>query len=263
MNSIPNGIYHPDNSIIHRLDAFTKTVNLLILLAAVILSKTIIEYSILFAFLFFLIFISKQSFRVVLGSVKKVFWFFIIILIMNTCFYNTDNAWFEWWIFTPSLEGLKQGLNVVLRVIFLLILSNIVTMTTSPIDMTKAIEQMIYPLKFIGVPTSQVAMILSVAVQFISTLSEEAQSIKLAQTSRGAKFDSSRLSEKASAVMPLFVPIFIAAFKRADELSLAMEARGYRVNKKRKVKAPKLKAIDFVAFALCILTFLINLTLFN
>lgn len=263
MNHIPNGIYHPGSSVIHRLNAFTKMLCLIILLAAVIITNEIIGYAVLFVCLFALAFISKLPVRLVLNSFRRMLWFFIVILLMNTCFYNSGNAWFEWWIFTPSAQGLIQGLNVILRVIFLLILSNIITMTTAPIEVTKALEQLLYPLRFIGIPTAQVAMILSVAVQFISTLSEEANSIRLAQTSRGAKFDSHRLSDRAKAAVPLLVPIFLAAFKRADELSLAMEARGYRVNKKRKVKPPSLKAGDYTAVLLCVLLCALSIFVFH
>lgn len=263
MNNIPNGIYHPGSSVIHSLSAFTKMLCLLILLASIILTNKVAGYAALFVFLFVIAAVSKLPLKLVINSVKRILWFFIVILFMNTCFYSAESAWFRWWILTPSAEGLIQGLNVVLRVIFLLILSNIITMTTAPVEMTKALEQMLYPLKFIGIPTAQVAMILSVAVQFISTLSEEANSIRLAQTSRGAKFDSRRLSEKAGAVAPLLVPIFLAAFKRADELSLAMEARGYRVNKKRKVKPPSLKAADYIASTVCVLLCVLSIFLFH
>lgn len=263
MSSIPNGIYHPKSSIIHRLGAFTKMLCLLILLVAIIFTGKIFGYAVLFACLLALGIVSRLPIRLVINSVRRMFWFFTVILLMNTCFYGTENVWFKWWIFTPSAEGLIQGLNVILRVIFLLILSNIITMTTAPIEINRALEQMLYPLKFIGIPTSQVAMILSVAVQFISTLSEEAEAIRLAQTSRGAKFDSRRIGEKAGAVIPLLVPIFLASFKRADELSLAMEARGYQVNKKRKVKPPSFKTADYISVALCILLCVLSILIFH
>ena len=158
----------------------------------------------------------------------------------------------RWWIFCPSMQGLVQGANVVLRVVLILILSNVLTTTTAPLKLTDGMERLLSPLRVIRVPTEQVAMIISVAIQFIPTIFEETDMIRKAQMARGARFDSRNYFEKAKAVMPLVIPIFLAAFKRADELSLAMEARGYRTDVRRAVKKrEKLCAADFAALLVC------------
>ena len=184
----------------------------------------------------------------VLRSATRLGWFFAVIFLMNLCFYGPEDPWFSWWIFRPSMEGLLQGVHVVARVFLLLVLSNLLTICTAPLAMTEAIERMLSPLRYIGIPSDLIAMILSVAIQFIPTLLEETDNIRKAQTARGARFDSPKLLEKGKAVLPLVVPIFLAAFKRADELSLAMEARGYRTDVKRgRKKYPPLLLIDWLA----------------
>lgn len=230
MKQLPNGAYQNKASVIHRLDATIKILLLIILLAAVISADTIIGYILLIVFSAAAIAISKTDLKTALGNIIRMIWFFVLIFLMNLCFFKSDNAWFSLWIFHPSYDGLMQGIKVVVRVAVFLIFCNILNASTPPVEITKAIENIMYPLSFIKLPTRQLALIISVSIQFIPVLSEEADMIKKVQTSRGAGFDSRRLRDKAAAVMPMAVPIFISAFRRADELSLAMEARGYRLD---------------------------------
>ena len=252
MNRLPTGLYQPGDSALHHLDALSKLLCLIILLVAVVNTTTIPGYAALALMTALLIRISKVRPGDALHSAARLGWFFLIILLMNLFFYEPEHPWFSWWIFRPSAEGLMQGVNVVARVFLLLVFSNLLTITTAPLEMTGAMERMFSPLRFLGVPTDLVAMILSIAIQFIPTLFEETDSIRKAQTARGARFDSRSLPDKAKAVLPLVIPIFLAAFKRADELSLAMEARGYRteVGRQRK-KHPPLQRNDRLALGLC------------
>ena len=252
MNHLPTGLYQPGDSPLHRLDALSKILCLIIMLVAVVNTTTIPGYAALALLTALLIGISGIRPGTALRSATRLGWFFLIILLMNLFFYKPEDPWFSWWIFRPSAEGLMQGVNVVARVFLLLVLSNLLTITTAPLAMTEAMERLLTPLRFIGVPTDLVAMILSVAIQFIPTLFEETDSIRKAQTARGARFDSRKLTDKAKAVLPLVIPIFLAAFKRADELSLAMEARGYRTDVKRsRKKYPPLHGRDWLALSLC------------
>ncbi|MCB2214074.1 energy-coupling factor transporter transmembrane protein EcfT [bacterium] len=263
MNRLPTGMYLPGSSVIHKLDGRVKLLSLILVIAAVLLVDSLLGYSIMLVFTAVLILLSGISLNTALNSVNRLYWFFILILLMNTVFYNPENAWVSFWIFNPSLAGLMQGIDVVLRVFLVLVISNVLTSTTAPMEITNALERLMSPLSFIGIPTEQIAMILSVAIQFIPTLSEETDMIRKAQMARGARFDSKKLTEKAEAVMPLVIPIFFAAFKRADELSLAMEARGYRTaaGRTRKKYTP-LQAPDVVALVivlgLCILQIVIR-----
>ncbi|MDE6658558.1 MAG: energy-coupling factor transporter transmembrane protein EcfT, partial [Eubacterium sp.] len=230
MKQLPNGIYIKGNSPIHTLDTTVKIILLILLISAVIATNSLLGYLVLFLFTAILCILSKLGVKAVLGSVLRLSWFFITIFFMNLLFFNTENAWVSFWIFNPSLDGLLQGIKVVARVIAFLILSNLVLASTPPVEITEAIENIISPLKVFKVPVSQLALILSVSIQFIPILFEETDMIKKAQIARGAQFESKRLIDKAKAVLPMVVPIFVAAFRRADELSLAMEARGYRVD---------------------------------
>ena len=167
-------------------------------------------------------------------------------------FYETEQIWWKWWIFRFSGDGLVQGMQVVLRVAMAMVLGNLLVSATSPLELVGAMESLMYPLKFIGVPIRDVAMILGVAIQFIPAFSEEAEMIRRAQTARGARFESRRLTEKAKSIVPLVVPIFLAAFRRADELAIAMEARGYRRTKgKLRRRRRRLSPADAIGLLLC------------
>ena len=253
MKHLPDGMYQHGSSVIHRLDATIKLILLIILIAAVVTADTLIGYTILIMFTGFIILLSRISIRSAIGSAGRLKWVFLIIFIMNLCFFSADNPWVSLWIFNPSYDGMMQGIKVVARVFIVLVISNILNVTTAPIEITNAFENLLSPLRILRIPTRQISLILSVAIQFIPTLFEETDMIQKAQLSRGAKFDSRRLLDKAKSVVPLVVPIFIAAFRRADELSLAMEARGYRVDTKQSRKNNVHIGIsELIALAVCI-----------
>jgi energy-coupling factor transport system permease protein len=251
MKHLPIGMYLPGDSVVHRLDSRIKLLVLIVTIVAILLVNSLVGYGIMLVFLFITILLARISFTTALSSVTNLYWFFLIIFLMNTFFYSQENTWVSFWIFTPSPIGLMQGIDVVLRVGLVLIISNVITSATAPIEITNALEYIISPLRYIRIPAEQIAMILSIAIQFIPTLYEEIDMIRKAQMARGARFDSPKLIEKATAILPLVVPIFFAAFKRADELSIAMEARGYRSAAGRtKKKYYPLQVHDFSALAI-------------
>jgi energy-coupling factor transport system permease protein len=189
--------------------------------------------------------------RTALASVARMGWFFLLIFVMNALFFATDDAIWHWWILTLSVPGIVQGAQVTVR---LLVMSNVLTCTTPPLEITGAIQTLLSPLRLVRLPVEDIAMILSVAVQFIPTLLEETDTIRKAQIARGARFESRRLHERAQAMLPLIVPIFLSAFKRADELAMAMEARGYRGARGRtRKKSVPLPLSGWGALALCAL----------
>ena len=178
-------------------------------------------------------------------------WFFLLIFAMNALFFATDDAIWHWWILTLSVPGIVQGAQVTVRLALILVMSNVLTCTTPPLEITGAIQTLLSPLRL---PVEDIAMILSVAVQFIPTLLEETDTIRKAQIARGARFESRRLHERAQAMLPLIVPIFLSAFKRADELAMAMEARGYRGARGRtRKKSVPLPLSGWGALVLCAL----------
>ena len=250
MKGMPAGQYIPGNSIIHRLDARMKIVSLILLLAAIVATATLYGYIIVLAVIAVVISLSKLPLMTALSSIRRLWMFFVVIFLMNALFYNTEHPLFSWWVLNLSEEGIRQGIRVVLNVSFIMVLGNVLTSTTAPIDMTNALGSLFKPLKLFRVPVEDVAMIISVAFQFIPTLLEETDTIKKAQTARGARFESKKLIERALCYLPLLIPIFIAAFRRADELSMAMEARGYRNAKSRTKKArTPFRMRDFTALA--------------
>ncbi|MGI5979296.1 MAG: energy-coupling factor transporter transmembrane component T family protein [Oscillospiraceae bacterium] len=258
MARLPTGMYLPGNSLLHRLDPRVKLLAFLGLFLAVVAAKTPTGYCAALAAAVLAVALSGLPFKTALGGVGAMFPFFLVIFLMNLCFFSSDGAWFSVWIVHPSPAGMTQGAHVVLNVVVVLMLSNVLNCTTSPMALTGALEDLFSPLRFVGVPTARVAMILSVAVQFIPVLYEEAESVRRVQTARSASFESHKLSEKAAAVLPLAVPIFLAAFRRADELSLAMESRGYDGHARRRKKdAVSLRVADYSTLAavavLCVL----------
>ena len=230
------GQFIPGASALHRLDARAKLFGFILLTAAVILADTVIGYAIIIALLLLLVAVSRLPFSTAAGSVNRMFWFFVLIFIMNTLFYSAEDPIWSWWIISVSKAGVIQGFNVMFRIPIILVLSNIFTLVTPPLEITAAIQSMLRPLKLLRLPADDIAMIISVAIQFIPTLLQEADTIKKAQIARGARFESRKLHERAAAMLPLIVPMFISAFKRADELAMAMEARGYRGAKYRSKK---------------------------
>lgn len=262
MRTLPTGQYIQGNSLLHRLDARVKILCVFILMVAVIGASSIWGYALALVTISVLILLSGLPIRCAVGSVRRMCLFLLVIFIMNALFFEQENALASWWIFHISQGGIKQGFSVVSNVVLILILGNLLTMTSLPTQVTTALESLIKPLKLIGVPTEDVAMIISVAIQFIPTFMEETEAIKMAQIARGARFESKKLSERAASFIPLVVPIFISAFRRADELSLAMEARGYRNAKNRtKRKTEPLVLYDYCALTVCALLCLLQLSL--
>lgn len=258
MSRLPTGMFIPGNSLIHRLDARIKLLSLIVLLVAIAKTDSLIGYAIVITLTASVITLSGITVKTAVGSAYRMYLFFIFIFLMNACFFSMENTWFSFWIIHPSPDGAIQGLNVVCRVFLVLVLSNVLTCTTSPMEITNSLESLFSPLRLVKIPTDQIAMIISVAIQFIPVLFEEADMIRKAQTARGATFDSPKLREKAAAVMPLAIPIFIGAFRRADELSQAMEARGYSGERRcMKRKSRRLYFRDYAAcsavFVLCFL----------
>lgn len=147
---------------------------------------------------------------------------------MNAFFYSSDDCLFSIGLISISRTGLIQGLHIAVNVSLVIIWGNILISTTSPMELTDAISFYLSPLRLIKIPTEEITLILSVSMQFVPILLNEAKSIKTAQIARGAEFESKNLLKKAKCILPLIVPVFLTAFKRADELSQAMEARGYR-----------------------------------
>lgn len=228
MNNLHMGAYINRDSPIHSISAKIKIAAFVLTVVFSLLSNNLIMYLADFLIIILCTVFSKLKIKEVFGFLKRLWIFLLVILLMNMLFYSCENPDYTFGIINISKAGFYQGLRISLNVIFVITLSNILLAATSPIELMNAISFYLTPLKLIKVPVDDLSLIISVAIQFIPTLLDEAANIKKAQTARGAEFESRNPFKRAKSILPLIVPIFIGAFKRADELSMAMEARGFR-----------------------------------
>lgn len=238
MNTNLSRQYLPLDTALHRLDARGKLLGFLLLTAAVVLTDTLAGFGLMLALAAMLVLWARLPLGAVLGAVRQLFWFSLIVFLLNALFYSRQQPLWQWWIFSLTKAGMLQGANIVARICLIVLFSTILTMTTPPMALTGALGSLLRPLRLLRVPVEQVALILSVAIQFIPILRAEAAVVKKAQTARGARFESKHIFHRIGAVPPLLIPIFLSAFKRADELSDAMEARGYRGAAHRTKRCP-------------------------
>lgn len=227
MMDITVGQYYPGNSPIHQLDPRTKILSTLIFISSVFLAGSYIAYGAVSAFVVLILLIARIPLRLVIKSVKPL-WVIILLTFLIHAFTGKGTVLWSWWIMSVTKEGLDMGIMMSLRFMFLIVVSSLLTFTTSPIVLTDGIETLLRPFKKIGLPAHELAMMMTIALRFIPTLLEETDKIMKAQMSRGADFSSGNLLKKAKNLVPLLVPLFISAFRRADDLATAMEARCYR-----------------------------------
>ena len=228
MLDITLGQYYPGNSFIHRLDPRTKILTTMLLIVAVFLANSAIGYGALCAMVLFIIAMSGLPFMLVLRSVKPLLFIIVLTLALHALMGQGEHVLYQWKFITVTEEGLRLGVQMAMRLILLLMISSILTFTTSPIVLTDGIEALLRPFRVIGVPAHELAMMMTIALRFIPTLMEETDRIIKAQTARGADFSGGNLLVKAKNMLPILVPLFISAFRRADDLAIAMEARCYR-----------------------------------
>ena len=211
MMQMPMGQYRPGNTFFHRADAKGKLLGLCLVIAAVIVSKGLIGCIAAAAAALTVSYLAGISLREQIKQQKGMCRFLAVIFLMNAFFYSGEHCIWSWWIFRLSREGIRQGAMVVVHLILILVFCMVLTITTEPMEITHGLEELLSPLSKVGVPTEEIA-----------------EKIRMAQTARGARFESKKLTERAASFLPLVIPVFLAAFRRADELACAMEARGYR-----------------------------------
>ena len=256
MNSLPIGSYFKGDSIFHKCDAFTKIITLIIMMVAVIKTHGLESYIVWLIIIGLCI--KASNIESITGSLTKTLKFCVLVFFMNFCFFSSEDAYFSFFIFNPSYLGLVQGINVVGKMLLLIMITTILLSTTSPLDLTKGISMFLYPLQFVGLNVYEISMILSISLTFIPTLFEEAEMIRKAQIARGAKLDSKNLITRATSIVPFVVPVFISAFKRADDLALALISRGIELKKDRRIKFDvSLKACDYYILLMSVLILLL------
>lgn len=243
------GQYYPVDSPIHRLDPRTKIAMGVIYIIVLFLIKGVLAYLVLTVFSLGAIALSRVPPRTVLRSLKPILFILAFTLVLHV-FFTKGTPVFTLGPITGTREGMTQGAFMGARLLLLIGTTSLLTLTTSPIALTDGIEALLGPLKRVGVPAHELAMMMTIALRFIPTLLEEAEKIMKAQMARGADFESGNIIERAKGMIPLLVPLFVGAFRRADDLALAMEARCYRGGEKRtRMKQLRLGAGDYAAIA--------------
>ncbi len=227
IKNVTLGQYFPGNSVIHRLDPRAKLVLVIALIVAIFMAHTWIGYAAVFAFVIFTILFSKVNIRFVLRGLKPLWFIIVLTFVLNTFFYSGGTELYSWWIFRITQEGLTNAIRLAVRLVLLIMGTTMLTLTTTPIALTDGLESLMKPLKVVRFPVHELAMMMTIAMRFIPTLLEETDKIMKAQTARGAEFDSGSVFARARGMVPLLVPLFVSAFRRADELAFAMESRCY------------------------------------
>lgn len=253
------GQFYPVNSKIHKLDPRIKLLATFVFIIDIFIVKSFWGYGCAALFLGAVVALSNVPVKLLFNGLKSIFVIIIFTVCLNMFFTPGEVIIFKWGIIQITQDGLILALRMAVRLILLITGSSVLTLTTSPIQLTDAIEYTLKPLKRIGVPAHEIAMMMTIALRFIPTLIEELDKIRKAQMSRGADFDTGGIIKKAKSLIPLLVPLFVSSFRRADELAMAMEARCYRgdINRTR-MNQLKLKLGDYIAV---IILFVLSLML--
>ena len=250
LKDITLGQYFPGNSVVHRLDPRTKLIMLVVYIVALFLAAGWVSYGLMAAFLLVVIKISTIPPKSIIRGMKPLVMILVFTGVLNLFFTTGEGEpLVDFWIFTIYAEGLERAIFMVIRILLLISGTFLLTYTTSPISLTDGLESLMNPLKMIKVPVHELSMMMCIALRFIPTLIEETDKIMCAQKARGADFESGTLVEKAKALIHILVPLFISAFRRADELATAMECRCYQGGEGRtKMKLLRYHLWDFKAF---------------
>lgn len=255
MRDITLGQYFPSNGVLHKLDARAKILFLVAFIVLIFCSFNFYALGLVTLFTAAIVVLSKVPVKMFLKSLKTIILVVAITSVLNL-FYGTGEPIFQWWIFSVTLDGIFNAIFVTVRIICLVVVSSALTFTTSPTDMTDALESLLKPLSIFHISVHEIAMMMSIALRFVPTLLEETDKIMSAQKARGADMESGNLIKRIKALIPVLVPLFVSSFRRAYDLAMAMECRCYQGGKGR----TRLKQMHFTkkdAFATAIILILI------
>ena len=252
MKNMAFGQYYPAQSPIHRLDARMKIILAILFIVCTFLCKNIWCFAALAVAALVLILLARLPLGMVLRSIRPLLFIMLFTAVLNLFWTTGETLLFSWWRIRIFEEGIYSAVFMVVRIMVLVLSTGLfLTYTTTPIALTDGIESLLAPLRVIRVPVHEFAMMMTIALRFIPTLSEETAKIMNAQKARGVDFSSGGLVKRAKALVPILIPLIVSSFRRADELAMAMECRCYRGGKGRtKMTVPKLSVWDFAALAL-------------
>lgn len=250
LKDITLGQYFPGNTVVHRLDPRTKLLLTLLYIVALFLCKWFVSYGLMLTFLVTAIVLSGIRLNALFKGLKPLIIIIIFTALINL-FYTDGRVLVQFWIFKITTEGIQNAFFLVLRIMLLVMGTFLLTYTTSPIALTDGLESLLSPLKKIRFPVHELAMMMSIALRFIPTLIEETDKIISSQKARGADFETGNIFRRAKALIPILVPLFVSAFRRADELATAMECRCYHGGEGRtKMKQLKYHSRDILSLLL-------------
>ncbi len=250
LKNITLGQYFPGDSVIHRLDPRMKILLALALIVIVFLIDSLWGFAVLAVFLVVVIALAQVGAGSVIRSIRPLLFIIVFTFVLNLFFYGGPTVLAQWGSVKLTEEGIYRAILIVLRLVFLIFSTSLLTLTTSPMQLTDGMENLMKPLKRVKFPVHEMSMMMSIALRFIPTLAEETDRIMKAQMARGAEFDSGNILKRARNMIPLLVPLFVSAFKRADELALAMESRCYHGGEGRtKMKVLRLAGRDWASLA--------------
>lgn len=249
IRDITIGQYYPIDSIIHRLDPRTKIIGTFGFIISLFIANNFISYIVAVVMLAGMILLCRVPFKYILKGLKSIFIIILLTVVINIFLTPGENVIIELGKLTITKEGIYLATFMAIRLMFLIVGSSLLTLTTSPISLTDGIEYLLKPLEKIKVPSHEIAMMMTIALRFIPILLEETDKIMKAQTARGADFETVGIIKKAKSLIPLLVPLFISSFRRADDLALAMEARCYKGGEGRtRMKQLKYNKLDIMVF---------------
>lgn len=258
LRDVTIGQFYPVDSIIHRLDARVKLFGLLIFIISLFVFGNIASYCLAGFFLALCIILSRVPFKYMVRGLKPIILLLIFTSVMNI-FFTKGTVIAEFWKITITKEGIYLALNISLRLIFFILASLIITLTTTATMLTDALEKILSPLKKIKVPVHEISMMMTIALRFIPVLAEEADKIMKAQSARGMNFSSGNIIKRMKNIVPLIVPLFVSAVRRSNELAQAMESRCYRGGEGRtKMKPMKYSKMDYLAYIILLMYFVVS-----
>ncbi len=250
LDNITLGQYYPADSVVHRMDPRVKIILLIAVIVAVFLAGNLLAFAPVIAFLIVVTKLSKVPVKMMLKGLKPLRLILILTFVLNLFFLQGETVLLDLGFAQIKQEALVLAVHYSLRLILLVLFSSLLTLTTPPITLTDGLERLLSPLRVIHFPAHEMAMMMSIALRFIPTLMEEADKIMKAQTARGADFESGNLIARAKAMVPLLVPLFVSAFRRAGDLAMAMEARCYHGGEGRtRLRVLKCEKRDYIACA--------------
>lgn len=254
LRDITLGQYYNTASPLHAMDPRTKILGVIFYMAVLFMASNFWEYALAAAFTAFVIKVSNVPPSFITRGLKPLAVIMAFTLVLNLFMTSTGDELFHWWIFRVTDEGVALAIKMAVRLVLLVMGTSLLTLTTSPIALTGGIERLLSPLRRIGVPSHEIAMMMSIALRFIPTLMEETDKIIKAQTSRGADFESGNLVRRVKAMIPILVPLFVGAFRRADELATAMECRCYNGGAGRtSLRELRFRRADAMALVACLI----------